>query len=188
MPPLVLVFTWALGCLVSPSGFLCSGLVEGACMRNTASGLPVVWGRVLREGTSKTGKPPNRSLLPKSGLKVGKECAQGNGAVITVIWRSPQFRVLVLLPHAVHFLGGCEVLLTKGSLSDVFTTWSRTWVVVRGVMGYTVSAALHPGSPWPTLPPPGSCALLLCSAFLTCLLGPCSTLHSQELQSLLWDS
>lgn len=31
-------------------------------------------------------------------------------------------------------------------------------------------------------------ALLLCSAFLTCLLGPCSTLHSQQLQSLLWDS
>lgn len=31
-------------------------------------------------------------------------------------------------------------------------------------------------------------ALLLCSVFLTCLLGPCSTLHSQQLQSLLWDS
>lgn len=159
--------------------------MEGACIRNMASGLPIVWGRVLREGTSKTDRPSNRSLLPKSGLKVGKECAQGYGTVITVIWRCPQLGLLCFLPRTVHFLGGCGVLLTKGSLSDIFTTWSRTWVVIRGAMCCTVSAVLHPGSPWLTLLPPGSCALPLCSGFQLCViflpdLSSCSLLRPAQ--------
>lgn len=117
-----------------------------------------------REPARLTG-PPTGLYYQSQGLKWGKECAQGDGVVITVIWRSPQLGFLCFLPRTVHFLGGCGVLLTKGSLSDIFTTWSRTWVVIRGVMCYTVSAVLHPGSPWLTLPPPGSCALPLCSGF-----------------------
>lgn len=81
LPPLALVCTWVLDGLIVPSGFRCSVLSgRGLCQKRGGIRAPCHVGDSPQGGNQQDWQALHKSLLPKSGLTVGKGCDPGKRA------------------------------------------------------------------------------------------------------------